>query len=48
MGIIMRVIYNKLEILNSSQFFNSVELVCFVNNLKDEKFDLLNYTNKER
>ena len=37
-----------VRILNSSQFFNPVDLVCFVRDYKDEKFNLLDYSNKER
>ena len=39
---------NKREIFNSSNYFNPVDLVCFVKDYKGEKFDLRNYSNKER
>jgi len=35
-------------ILMASDFFNPVDLVCFVKDYKDEKFNLLDYSNKER
>lgn len=38
----------KKKILNSSQFFNPVDLVCFVKDYKNEKFNLLDYVNKDR
>jgi len=38
----------QVEILNSSEYFNPVDIVCFVKDHKNEKFDLLNYANKER
>lgn len=38
----------KREIFNSSSYFNPVDLVCFVKGHKGEKFDLRNYSNKER
>jgi len=37
-----------LRILNSSQFFNPVDLVCFVKNYKEEKYNLLDYINTDR
>ena len=37
-----------LDILNSSQFFNPVDLVCFVKNYKEEKYNLLDYVNTDR
>lgn len=38
----------KLEIFNSSKYFNPVDIVCFVKDYKGEKFDLRNYTNEDR
>lgn len=38
----------KLEIFNSSKYFNPVDIVCFVTDYKGEKFDLRNYTNEDR
>ncbi len=38
----------QLSILNASEFFNPVDLVCFVKDYKDEKFNLLEYINEER
>lgn len=40
--------HEKLTILNQSQFFNPVDLICFVKDYKNEKFDLLQFTNPER
>lgn len=37
-----------LSILNASQFFNPVDLVCFVKNYKEEKYNLLDYINPDR
>ncbi len=37
-----------LEILNASKYFNPVDLVCFVRNHRGEKFNLLDYINKDR
>ena len=37
-----------LKILHQSQFFNPVDLICFVKDYKNEKFDLLAYTNQDR
>lgn len=37
-----------LEILNASQFFNPVDLVCFVKNYEDKKYNLLDYINTDR
>ncbi len=36
------------EILSGSQFFNPVDLVCFVKDYNGEKFNLLNYVNEDR
>ena len=36
------------EILNASQFFNPVDLICYVKDYKDDKFNLLAYTNQDR
>lgn len=38
----------KQEIFNSSKYFNPVDIVCFVKDYKGEKFDLRNYSNKDR
>ena len=38
----------KVEILNNSEFFNPVDLVCFVKDHKGEKFDLSQYANEGR
>lgn len=38
----------QVEILSNSAFFNPVDLVCFVKDYKGEKFDLLEFSNKER
>jgi hypothetical protein len=38
----------QLEILNSSEFFNPVDIVCFVRDYKGDKFNLLDYVNEER
>ncbi len=35
-------------ILNASQYFNPVDLVCFVRNYAGEKYNLLDYINKDR
>lgn len=37
-----------VKILNSSQFFNPVDLVCFVKDYKGDKFNLMDYINEER
>ncbi len=37
-----------LGILNASQFFNPVDLVCFVKDYKEEKYNLLDYINVDR
>lgn len=37
-----------VRILNESQFFNPVDLVCFVRDYKNEKYNLLNYINTDR
>ncbi len=39
---------DKLQILNESEFFNPVDLVCFVKDYKNEKFNLLEYTYPDR
>ncbi|MGF7184756.1 hypothetical protein GGQ84_000841 [Desulfitispora alkaliphila] len=36
------------KILSASEFFNPVDLVCFVKDHKGEKFNLLEYVNEER
>lgn len=38
----------QVEILNNSEYFNPVDLVCFVRDYKDEKFNLLDFSNKDR
>lgn len=38
----------QVEILNSSEYFNPVDLVCFVKDYKGEKYNLLDFSNKER
>lgn len=38
----------KRKIFNSSTYFNPVDIVCFVKDYRDEKFNLLNYSNKDR
>ncbi len=38
----------KLQILNQSRFFNPVNLVCFIRDHKNEKFNLLEFVNQER
>jgi hypothetical protein len=38
----------KMKILESSQFFNPVDLVCFLKDYKDEKFNLLDFVNRDR
>ncbi|MFL2101324.1 DUF4301 family protein [Desemzia sp. FAM 23989] len=38
----------KYEVFHSSKYFNPVDIVCFVKDYKDEKFDLRNYTNEDR
>ncbi len=37
-----------LDILNASQYFNPVDLVCFVKDYKGEKYNLLEYINADR
>ncbi|QWB99412.1 DUF4301 family protein [Mycoplasmatota bacterium] len=36
------------EIFNQSQYFNPVDLVCFIKDYKNEKFNLLDYVNNNR
>ncbi|WP_080146708.1 DUF4301 family protein [Marinilactibacillus piezotolerans] len=38
----------KVEILNNSQYFNPVDLVCFVKDYEDNKYDLTKYVNEDR
>jgi len=38
----------QVEIMNASEYFNPVDLVCFVRDYKGEKFDLMEYANEER
>ncbi|MBN2795653.1 MAG: DUF4301 family protein [Clostridia bacterium] len=39
---------NNLSILKASEFFNPVDLVCFVKDFENNKFDLRNFINEER
>ncbi|MFW6272587.1 MAG: DUF4301 family protein [bacterium] len=36
------------DILSQSAYFNPVDLVCFIKDYKNEKFNLLDYTNNDR
>src|SRR5699024_498296 len=38
----------QVEIFNASEYFNPVDLVCFVKDYKDDKFNLLDYVNENR
>lgn len=38
----------KRKILESSRYFNPVDLVCFVKDYRDEKFNLLDFVNRDR
>lgn len=38
----------KQEIFESSEYFNPVDIVCFVKDYKGEKFELRDYTNEDR
>lgn len=38
----------QVEILNTSEYFNPVDLVCFVKDYKGDKFNLLDYVNEDR
>lgn len=38
----------QLDILNNSDYFNPVDLVCFTKDYKGDKFNLLNFSNEER
>lgn len=38
----------QVEILNNSEYFNPVDLVCFVKDYKGDKFNLLNFVNEDR
>lgn len=38
----------QVEILNTSEYFSPVDLVCFVKDYKGDKFNLLNYVNEDR
>src|SRR5699024_6461167 len=38
----------QVEILHDSEFFNPVDLVCFVKDHKGDKFNLLDYVNEDR
>jgi hypothetical protein len=38
----------QVKILNNSEYFNPVDLVCFITNYKGEKFNLLDYANEDR
>lgn len=39
---------NQMEKLKNSDFFNPVDIVCFVKDYKGDKYNLLEYINKER
>ena len=39
---------NQYELFSASEFFNPVDLVCFVKDHRGEKFNLLEYVNEER
>lgn len=39
---------SQLQILENSEYFNPVDLVCGIKNYKGEKFNLLKYTDKSR
>lgn len=39
---------SKVEILNNSQYFNPVDLVCFVKDYEGNKFDLTKFANEDR
>lgn len=38
----------KVEILNNSQYFNPVDLVCFIKDFEGNKFDFTKYANEDR
>ena len=38
----------QVDILNTAEFFNPVDLVCFVKDHKGEKFNLLDFSNENR
>lgn len=38
----------QVEILNTSEYFNPVDFVCFVKHYKGDKFNLLDYVNEDR
>lgn len=38
----------QVEILNNSEYFNPVDVVCFVKDYQGEKYDLMNYVNEDR
>ena len=38
----------KMAILNNSEYFNPVDIVCFVRDYKGDKFNLLDYVNEDR
>lgn len=38
----------QVAILNNSEYFNPVDIVCFTKDYKGEKFNLLDYVNEER
>lgn len=38
----------QVEILNTTEYFNPVNLVCFVKDYKGDKFNLLDYVNEDR
>ena len=37
-----------MDILNTAEFFNPVDLVCFVKDYKGEKYNLLDYADADR
>lgn len=39
---------DQVKILNESEFFNPVDLVCFTKDYKGDKFNLLDYMNEDR
>jgi hypothetical protein len=38
----------QVEIFNASEYFNPVDIVCFVKDYKGYKFNLLDYVNEDR
>lgn len=39
---------SQVDILNNSEYFNPVDLVCFTNDYKGDKYNLLDYVNEDR